>query len=203
MSNPSEVSPTGAPLIPPRYVPALFAVSIMAAAAVEVLVQELATGSRWRVACMALQAALLTLPGVASPGLRRGAGKALGVLVALGVLTVGAPAMATPADAPLRARVEYAQVAPSPLPVPVFIPGPVTCERWDRNRRVWGAVGVVSGALATTGGLVSALGTVGEDRTARVSVAVSSAVLAGLGALAAYQTGEYASIYKSRCGGAL
>lgn len=141
--------------------------------------------------------------GIGSSGVNKGAAlKALAGLGLLGCL-YATPAMATPADAPLKSRVVRAQLAPAHLPVPVFVPGPVTCERYDRARRNWGAVGIASGALATTGGLVSALGTVGEDRTARVTVAVSSAVLAGLGALAAYQTGEYASLYRSRCGGTL
>jgi hypothetical protein len=46
---------------------------------------------------------------------------------------------------------------------------------------------------------VSALGSVGEDKGARVAVAVSSAVLAVMGALAAYEFEEYASIHRERC----
>lgn len=142
--------------------------------------------------------------GIGSSGINKGAAlKALAGFGLLGALTLCGTASAAPADAPLKAQVVRAQLAPVPAPLPVFIPGPNTCERWDRSRRNWGAVGIVSGALATTGGLVSALGTVGEDRTARVSVAISSALLAGVGALAAYQTGEYASLYRQRCGGTL
>lgn len=110
----------------------------------------------------------------------------------LAVCTLSAPAHAqeTPADAPRVVKL---------VPVDEYRPTKVECFRWDRARRNWTAVGVVTGALATTGGLVSSLGTVGEDRTARVAVAITSAVLAAVGALAAYESGDYATIYRERC----
>lgn len=114
--------------------------------------------------------------------------------VALATALVCAPSLAEalPEDAPRVVRLE---APPSPL-------YPATrgeCTRWDRNRRNWTAVGVVSGALATTGGLVSALGTVGEDKTARVSVAITSAVLAAVSALAAYESDSYSTLHLQRC----
>lgn len=186
-------SPTGAPLIHPRYVPLVIALAVALAAGLEVLVDELGPGLA-RSLCRAGQVALVAGIGAASPGLRRAGAKAVAVLLAVGALAWAAPALASPADAPL-----VVQLAPAPSPTPLYPPSRAECTRWDRNRRNWTAVGVVSGALATTGGLVSALGTVGEDRTARVSVAVTSAVLAAVGALAAYESGEYASIHRERC----
>lgn len=114
------------------------------------------------------------------------------VLLSLFVLATPTLAQEAPADAP-RAIV----LMPEELPAYTATRG--ECFRWDRARRNWTATGVVTGALATTGGLVSALGSVGEDRTARVAVAISSAVLAAVGALAAYESGEYAAIYRERC----
>lgn len=86
-----------------------------------------------------------------------------------------------------------------PTPLPTYPASRADCSRWDSARRNWRAVGIVTGTLSTTGGLLSALGSIGTDKTARVSVAITSAVLAAVGALAVYESGEYASLHQEQC----
>lgn len=98
------------------------------------------------------------------------------------------------ADAPLAVKLEPSASA---LDVPLFPATRQECTRWDRSVRNWHAVGVVSGALAGASGLVG--GALVKDNTAQVVLLLSGAALGGAGALSAYLSGEYATLYRERC----
>lgn len=149
MPKPPEVSPTGDPLIPPRFVPYLAVLVVLAAVAHEFFPEYAMVA---RISGAITSAA--TLLGIVSPGMRKGAVKAIAGLGLLGCL-YSTPAMAAPADAPL---------AEPPAPSPVLAPPPFVVESVDKARcrhlrareKVFGAT--ATGAKYVTVGLGGAAG---------------------------------------------
>lgn len=72
------------------------------------------------------------------------------------------------------------------------------CIQLDKDHRIWGALAKFSGALAGTGGLAT-LPIPEDQKTARVSVGISAAVMGAFAAAAVYVEQDAASTWAKQC----
>jgi hypothetical protein len=121
-----------------------------------------------------------------------------------GLLMVPLLMLAAPASSQADLAEDGARAAASltltvPADVPVYLPTPQDCQRMDEGRRWWTGAGMAMGAASASGGIALALDAFKDTRAAQVGLGISSVVLAGGTALAAYLAGDYASTYRERC----
>lgn len=178
------VSPTGEPIIPARLVPYI----AFAAAALVLVRDQLELPEPWPKYLGTLSSLLMLALGV-TPGLRRNGAKVVALLLvpALGVGCVNF-------RPPPPSRV--ASLAPEAAPFE-FQPPP-ECKTYDRDRKVWGALGR-SAALGSGAAGLTSLVTDNDSGGLRRGFGLASLALGIFAAGASWYADQQAADYVSRC----
>ena len=97
--------------------------------------------------------------------------------------------IASSAESPMVAAVPY-------VPTPAEIALTQECSQLDSNYSIWGAIGAGAGGLSGLGGLGAGLE---DDKTAKISLGITTAVVGGVAATAVFLSQHYASRYTTKC----
>lgn len=185
------VSPTGEPYLPPRWVGPLMALhaALTGLAGYLVLFEADPLAKKVGIGVGLVLAVLGPLLGQASPGWRRRAGKVLVAMLAVG-LSTGCVNFRPPPPS------RVASLAPEAAPFE-FQPPP-ECKTYDRDRKVWGALGR-SAALGSGAAGLTSLVTDNDSGGLRRGFGLASLALGIFAAGASWYADQQAADFVSRC----